>query len=258
VRKSRYGAQAGLTINAGGTFTISGDASLTAQAGVNPMNIYNSGTIQKTIGAPLPSKTNFDGEIDNQSSGAPLLRASAGTLSAFEIFQGAGTIQLSGGNLAVGNGGLNLGGGLLTGVGTITGNVDNGDPTGMEWTGAGTVEPGLNGSGRQLNITGNFTQTGAGWLQIDVNGGGANLGVLSISGTASLGGTLYINRNTAYTPTRGTSLTFLIFTGGRNGTDFNTVTYQNYVWTDPQNNVDQFNAQAGQNAYTLVVIGVSG
>ena len=39
---------------------------------------------------------------------------------------------------------------------------------------------------------------------------------------------------------------------------FNTVTYQNYVWTDPQNNVDQFNAQAGQNAYTLVVIGVSG
>jgi hypothetical protein len=90
----QYGADAGLSIagngnpNQSGTLTISGDASLSAQAGVNPMTIYNSGTIQKTGGAPT-SLTLFDGEIENDESSA-LLQVSAGNLSASEVSVGSG------------------------------------------------------------------------------------------------------------------------------------------------------------------------
>jgi hypothetical protein len=241
--------QSELSINPNGTFTITGDANLTANQ--NTMAIINDGTIQKTNGSPT-SQTSFDGVIDNSA----LIQVSAGNLVVSGgIDQDAGTTRLNGGNLNVGAGALELLGGTLNGVGTITGNVNNGDPTGQQ-QGAGTVLPGLNNGPGTLNITGNFAQTNAGTLYINVNSNGT--GVLNITGTASLGGTLYVNRDTNYRPNRGTSLTFLTYTGGRNGTDFFNVAYSNpRVWTDAQGNNDQFTNRVGDNAYTLVVIGVS-
>ena len=254
------GAQAALTINANTTFTIAGDASMTAELGVpNFLGIYNSGTIRKTVGDPTKS-THFDGGIENEADTANLWVSAGWILCGSGITQTEGLIQLTGGNISGGFDGTHLLGGTLTGVGTIEGDVINGDPTGQQ-QGAGTVRPGLNGSGGTLNITGNFTQTWAGMLQIDVNNGTTGLGVLNVGGTASLDGDLYIHRNPAYTPTRGTSLTCFTFTGGANGTGFASFSYDSQfaVWTDPQNNNwhDQFTDQPGQNAYTLLVIGVS-
>jgi hypothetical protein len=242
--------QAGLTINQNGTFSITGDTNLTAAEGSSLMGFTNNGTISKTSGSPT-SQTRFDGSITNNRR----IQVSAGNLVVSQgIDQDTGTTLLNGGNLNVGTGGLELFGGTLNGVGTITGNVNNGDPTGQ--LGAGTVEPGLNNGPGNLSITGNFSQTNTGTLSINVNSNGT--GVLNITGTASLGGILDVNRDPNYTPNRGTSLTFLTFTGGRNGTDFFGVAYNNpRVWTDAQGLNDQFTNRVGDNAYSLLVIGVS-
>ena len=237
----QYTNFAGLTVNANGIFTIAGDANLTMPPGVlRYLTIYNSGTINKTVGAPT-SQTSLDAFITNQALGA-VLQVSAGKLGATGITQSAGTILLSGGNLLRGP---TLSGGNLTGVGSITGSVNNN---------GGTVRPGLNGSGGQLNITGNFNQTSPGTLWIDVNNATTGLGALSVTGSVSLGGNLYIYRNLTYTPNQGT-LFFLTYTGSRNNTDFGSVTYYNPVWTS-QGNSYTFNAlpNDAQKAYTLNVI----
>jgi hypothetical protein len=94
------------------------------------------------------------------------------------------------------------------------------------------VRPGLNGGGGTLNIVGSYTQAIPGTLYIDVNNGTTGLGVLNVQGQVDLGGTLMINRNPAYRPARGTSLTFLRYQG-RGGTDFDGWTWLSARKRDP-------------------------
>jgi hypothetical protein len=244
-----YNAPGTVTVNPSGTFTITGTVNLNKGFGEAVAQLNNSGTFQKTGGAV----TNLAVTFVNMAPSSSLL-ASAGSLDVSRITQFSGEIKLSGGWLGSVSP-LTLGGGTLTGVGTITANVNNGDPTG-NLQGGGTIRPGLNGGGGTLTIDGDFTQTNSGTLQIDVNAGNTGLGVLNVTGSVTLGGQLYVNRNPSYTPPRNTSLTFLTYGGTRNQTDLTSWFYFNSEWTDQQGNSDKFDAQPNdaQKTYNLLVV----
>jgi hypothetical protein len=167
--------------------------------------------------------------------------------------------ELNGGSLQVTDPYI-LKGGWLDGVGTITGELDNGDPNSTQGA-AGIVHPGLlnngqtPGSGGQLNIIGNFTQTGSGTLWIDVQGWGpSGIGYLKVQGTATLDGTLHVYRyDTDNVKPTGGYLNFLQWQNVSG--DFNNIVIDNNSWTVSGVNY-WFLAAEGynfQNAYSLVV-----
>ncbi len=82
--------------------------------------------------------------------------------------------------------------GVLQGTGTVIGNLQN----------SGTVIPG-SAAGGTMTVTGNYTQSAGGSLTVDVGGspGSGEFGVLSVSGTASLAGTLNANLVNGFGPT---------------------------------------------------------
>jgi autotransporter-associated beta strand protein len=102
--------------------------------------------------------------------------------------------------------------GTLGGSGIIGGNVANG----------GVVNP----SG--LSILGNYSQSSAGTLTIQIAGIGAGQhGLLAVSGSASLEGTLQLVRRNNFAPTAGSSITIVTAAKGVSGTfstlDTNTI-----------------------------------
>ncbi len=165
--------------------------------------------------------------------------------------------ELNGGALQVSSPYLVLGG-WLDGVGTITGEVDNGDPTGQR-AGAGYVHPGLlnagnlPGSGGLLNITGDYDQTPSGVLWIDVHGPSSGMGRLNVQGVAYLQGEAHVVRDPAYKPGMGEgNLSFLTY-GAEENSGLN-VTFENNSWTTPDNVTHSFRAQDDdQSSWSLVV-----
>ena len=125
---------------------------------------------------------------------------------------GTGTFTQSGGITTV-NGTLdplsyNLGGGILAGIGTVTGNV---------LASGGTIAPGAAASTGELTINGNLNDTGS-TLNIRLGGTGAGaFDVLDVTGTVNLGAgsVLDVSLFDGFTPTNGETFTFLDFlTGG--------------------------------------------
>jgi hypothetical protein len=98
-------------------------------------------------------------------------------------------------------------GGTLAGGGVITGEVTNS---------GGAVVP--EGAGRLLSVVGDFTQSGG---TMDINLAGFNPGVdydvLSITGTATLGGTLDVDWANGFIPQIGDQFTILTAPGGVGG-----------------------------------------
>ena len=127
----------------------------------------------------------------------------------FTQTDGSAAIFLTGGNLRK-SGTLNLAGGVMNGIGTITGNVTN--------TGA-TIRPGSNLG--NLNITGEFNQIAAGILEMDISGDVAsgNFDTLTIGGTAALGGTFRLLTG-AFVATAGESYDLITYVGGSGGSSF--------------------------------------
>ena len=154
----------GLRLLAGGTVEISG----------GPYTLQG-GTLQ------MPGTTN----VLNGTS----VIAQAGTFD-------AGTVNLSGTfsdmGMTVNVGTLNvLAGGLLAGIGTIVGNVNNS---------AGTVAPGA--SPGILTIVGSYTQGSAGVLSMEIGGTtvGTEYDQLNVIGNATLGGTLQTTLINGFVP----------------------------------------------------------
>jgi hypothetical protein len=112
---------------------------------------------------------------------------------------------------------LNIKAGLLEGAGTITGTVR------IE---GGTVAPGMGGAPGTLTITGNYSQDSSSELKIYISATGT-VGLLSISGTSTLDGTLTMSRDAGYTPTSG-SLTFMTYASVTG--DFSTTIYSGFEW----------------------------
>jgi hypothetical protein len=152
--------------------------------------------------------------------------AFAGTLTV----SGAYT-QTDGSTTLLVNGTLNVNfvdiqGGLLTGAGTITGDVQNAGTISLS-----TFDPAQPNIGT-LNIQGNYTQTASGVLNVKIAGTGSD--VLNVGGTATLDGTLNIVLINQFTPQTGDVFVPLSF-GNRSG-DFanvNGLTINDHQAFDP-------------------------
>jgi hypothetical protein len=223
-------ASQALTISPGsGTLTIANTGQLNvtnAQQLTVSGNVDNSGVYSQGQGANGAGTVTVTGTFTNESHANTHLYNSgfAGTMNVGTLVNsGFLTIDLQQ-TLAVTNaytqmgtsastvvGGMltastfNLGGGMLTGTGTVTGNVTNS---------GGTVE-GID----PLHITGNYSQGPGGTLFAAVNDD-THYDLLDVTGEAFLKGTLDISLNPAFLPSNGEKFIILDAAGGLNGTEF--------------------------------------
>jgi hypothetical protein len=136
-------------------------------------------------------------------SGALATMTFAGTHLEASLINNAGTLKIVGSHSFDLTHTLNNSG-TLAGHGTVVGTVQN----------SGSVAPGT--SPGTLTITGSYTQTSAGALQIEL-ASLPSFDKLSISGTATLGGTLSVTRVGGFSPALGATFDILDW-GSRTGT----------------------------------------
>lgn len=217
-----------LTVGNGSTFTTGGGASNNyTQSGAGSLTDVQNGA-------------NFDTSTFNQSGG--LLRVDAGGKVTATNF------NFTGGTLAI-NGNLDplsltiCTACTLMGSGTVTANVTS---NGMITPGASSTSPGT------LTITGNYTQNAGGALTIDLGGTAAGqFGVLDVSGSAALNGTLDFTAVNGFTPGAGDDFTFLLF-GSESG-DFSNVVFTNWSCPTQDTCTDVF----GAGTLTLEIAGTT-
>lgn len=183
----------GAILNNSGTFTPQAGSTITAQSCCSsPAQFNNTGKLVVNVGAGNTFSISL---VAFNNSGTVTL--SSGTMQFGDpgYTQTGGSTMLNGGALASTSSAiLNLTGGKLTGIGTITASVQNG----------ALIDPGTKTPGEGLlTIAGNYTQTSAGTLRVDIKGTtpGVTYDQLSVSGTASLNGTLDIMTARGFTPT---------------------------------------------------------
>jgi prepilin-type N-terminal cleavage/methylation domain-containing protein len=129
-----------------------------------------------------------------------------------------GVIELDDGNL-VSTAVSVQGGGLLAGNGTVVGNLIVGSANELQ---PATVSPGF--SVGHLDIEGNYEQRESGTLVIEVEGDGAGeFDSISVSGEATLGGTLLVDASALPNQMPGTSIEFLSAGSVAPGTAFDNV-----------------------------------
>jgi hypothetical protein len=178
-----------------------------------PQIRIEGGTMRKSLGGRVTEFKNSSCKMQNNAQ----LGAHSGTIrfTGTPVRQDSGTITLNGGSLAT-NGRIDLHGGLLQGIGTLAGEVNNV---------GGVVCPGFSGgmSGGRLNVAA-YTQGGNGTLAIQLLGGGPGAsGYFHVHGPAVLGGILQISRSSKYTPGSGVTTPFLQYKARRS--DFATKKY---------------------------------
>ena len=203
------------------------DPGITVEGGFGRLaNITNRGTIET---ATPDARIILDG---NTWQNEGVIRVSKGNLVLSPTFNNAGIVSVdTGGTLFTDatytqtdgatylNGGavsalrIDLQGGLLAGVGTITGRVLN----------AAHIEVGFEGQPGSLVIQGDYTQTADGALALKIGGTdqGTGYDYLSISGTATLDGTLDITVLEGFYAQARDTFTLLTF-GQRQG-EFGTI-----------------------------------
>ncbi|QSV64486.1 MAG: hypothetical protein HEQ26_18790 [Dolichospermum sp. DL01] len=190
-----------------GTIDLQGDADLGSYYYTgNQFTFNNAGTFTKSNGTTT-DESYINGFFNNTGT----VQVQAGKLR-FDggYTQTAGTTNLSGGSLAFDYSPLNLQGGNLTGIGTITGNVNNS---------GGQINPG-NTIGT-LTVAGDYSQTGTGTVNLEL-GSDTSFDKLNITGAADVGGILKLNLTSGYTPTIGTKFTVLTY-GSATAKSFNTI-----------------------------------
>jgi uncharacterized repeat protein (TIGR01451 family) len=162
--------------------------------------IQNNGTFQKSSGS---GTTNVDPAFSNDGT----MKAASGTLDFTTSYtQSSGTTTLGPGNITVATT-MQLSGGELNGMGTVTGNVQN----------DATVAPGTGLTTCTITVTGNYTQGPGGKLAIDL-GGPAAFDALAAGGSTTLDGTLDVALINSYQPANGA--TFPVHTFATRSGDF--------------------------------------
>jgi Ca2+-binding RTX toxin-like protein len=188
-----------------GTIDLQNDSDFSQWYG-NQSTFNNAGTFTKSNGT-----TTDDSYISGLFNNTGTVQVNKGRLRFTGGYtQTAGTTNLSGGSLAFDYSPLNLQGGNLTGIGTITGNVNN--------TG-GQINPG-NTIGT-LTVAGDYSQTGTGTVNLEL-GSDTSFDKLAITGAADVGGILKLNLTNGYTPTIGTKFTVLTYSSAT-AKSFNTI-----------------------------------
>jgi len=214
-----------ITNDAGAVIEFQGDADIAWVSGSSPApNLTNRGTFRKSAGNGLSSVggdlTNPQGSIDVRtgtlrvfaplSSGGNVAVAAGSTLdlTGQSYTQTGGQTRLTGGALIAAS--VNIQAGELSGNGAVTANVTSG---GRLLAG---VSPGL------LQINGSLTLTGSSETIVELAGTDASqFDRMTVSGTATLGGTLRIELLDGFVPTAGNSFTVLTFNSRAN--DFATI-----------------------------------
>ena len=114
-----------------------------------------------------------------------------------------GATFLADGSTLTAPGGVILAGGILSGTGTINGDVTN----------SASITVGNDNLAGILTINGNYTQTGNGNLTIKIGGpsAGSDYDQLVVNGTATLDGTLTVTLVNGFIPTSGHPFTVLTF-----------------------------------------------
>ncbi len=174
---------------AGASLTLQDDANLTT-----PGDFNNAGSLD------IMGTVTVAGAFANSGS---LILSGTLTLTAGGSYTqtAGGSSILSGGTLTAAT--VNLQGGIVTGSGTITGNVTN----------AAEIDVGGAGAIGQLAIAGDYTQTAAGILNLEVGGydAGSGFDQLTISGQATLDGTLNVSLLNGFVPMSGDAFSLLTF-----------------------------------------------
>ncbi len=202
----KLGANGVLSNQLGATFDVPGDAGFTGNGANAQTRIDNAGLFRKSGGSGI---TTVDLKFTNSGTTESL----SGTLRFTAAFtQSGGTTRLNGGSITSFSA-VSVQGGILEGNGTLTADVSN--------TG-GSFSPGL--SAGLLSETGSYTQGSGGTYNVEIGGlsAGAQFDKTTITGSATLGGTLSIALINAYEPNLGD--TFQIMTFGSRSGDFASVT----------------------------------
>jgi hypothetical protein len=145
------------------------------------------------------------------------------TLGAASSVSGDGNVLFSGGTtfidgtVAATGGIMILSGATVSGFGTLMGNVSN----------AGQINPGRIGRAGVLTIIGNYTQVMTGILTFEIGGltAGSDFDQLSVSGQATLDGTVIVSLINGFRPNPGDGFSILTFVShsgdfvSRNGFD---------------------------------------
>jgi hypothetical protein len=215
-----------------GTLTNSGNIDMYGADSTLNADLTNTGTIW--MGGANDVLTD-SGDFNNNVGGSLQLAASHNLVNVAGAFNNGGSVNLSGttdtlsatsfantGNVAISTGnsivatgmaGYSQTAGSTQGTGTIKALVG-----GVTISG-GTIQPGTPGAPGTLAISGNYTQGSGGTLVIDLGGTGAgDYGVLSVSGSASLDGTVDFQAIGSFVPHAGEDFTFLTFGDGETGT----------------------------------------
>ncbi len=184
------------TIQNAGLVEIRGSSGLSFGGG-SPVSISNTGTIRKLASAGATQISSVPvsnaGEIDIQT----------GTLGFSNLTQTAGVTRIAAGAVLQLGQPFALQGGVLTGHGSVVGNVSNV---------GGRVQPG--GSPGVLTINGGYAQVVGGALDIELAGAapGAGHDQLAVAGTATLAGELQVSFTNGFVPAPGQQ--FVILTAG--------------------------------------------
>ena len=187
-----------------GTIDLQNDSDFSQWTG-NRTTFNNAGTFTKSNGTTT-DESYIDGFFNNTGT----VQVNRGRLRFTSGYtQTAGTTRLSGGSL-IASSPLNLQGGNLAGIGTITGNVNNS---------GGQINPG-NTIGT-LTVAGDYSQTGTGTVNLEL-GSATSFDRLNITGAADLGGILKLNLTSGFTPTIGTKFAVLTY-GSATTKSFNTI-----------------------------------
>ena len=189
-----------------GTIDLQNDSDFSQWTG-NQTTFNNAGTFTKSNGT-----TTDESYINGLFNNTGTVQVNRGRLRFTSGYtQTAGTTRLSGGSLTFdASSPLNLQGGNLAGIGTITGNVNNS---------GGQINPG-NTIGT-LTVAGDYSQTGTGTVNLEL-GSATSFDRLNITGAADVGGILKLNLTSGYTPTIGTRFTVFTY-GSATAKSFNTI-----------------------------------
>lgn len=148
--------------------------------------ITNNGTFEKTGGS---GSSDIGPDFDNYG----ILLAQSGTMTfPGYLTQFSGSTTLGPGSIAAPNYSFDIIGGVLQGAGSVVGDVQN----------AAQVAPGGASATGAITITGNYTQSSGGDLAIEI-GGAASYDKLTVTGTATLDGTLDVTLINGFTPNNG-------------------------------------------------------
>jgi autotransporter-associated beta strand protein len=186
-----------VTVNVGGSFVNNGTVNTPSQWQLNQGTFTNNSAFNGSLANTGTAANNgtIDGSVINGTTGT---------------FENAGTITGSVSNM-----------GAFTGNGTIGGNFSNmGNLSGTGTIGGALSSSGMLAPGNSigtLTVAGNFTQAASGIYSVEVGGAGQS-DLISVGGTASLGGavSVYAQPGTTFAPS--TTYRILSAAGGVSGT----------------------------------------